>query len=163
MKLSTLDEGHSLAILDQESGQLLQHHQLRRDPCYKEVWNRSYSNQLGHLCQGIGTGDKAGGKQVAGTNTFPLIPYSDIPHHHKRKEIIYTKVVCEIQEGKDEKNCTRITVGGNIIFYPKNAGTNTALSELIKLMLNSVILCKGAQFLAINIKKIYLDTPMVDP
>jgi hypothetical protein len=64
-----------------------------------KVWDRSYSNELGRLCQGIGTGDKAGGKQVAGTNTFHLIPYSDILHH-KHKEIIYMKVVCEIQEGK---------------------------------------------------------------
>jgi hypothetical protein len=72
------------------------------------------------------------------------------------------KVVCEIQEGKDDKNCTRITVRGNLIFYPGDAGTNTVLSELINLMLNSVISRKGAQFLIIDIKKFYLDTPLVD-
>ncbi len=72
-------------------------------------------------------------------------------------------MVCEIQEGRDDKNHTRITVGGNLIFYPGNAGTNTALLELIKLMLNSVISRKGARFLTININKFYLDTPMVDP
>ncbi len=60
------------------------------------------------------------------------------------KEIIYRKVVCEIWEGKDDKNFTRITVGGNLIFYPGNVGTNTASLELIKLMLNSVISRKGA-------------------
>jgi hypothetical protein len=92
-------------------------------------------------------------QQVAGTNTFHLIPYSDIPHH-KHKEIIYTKVVCKIWEGKDDKNLTRITVGGNLIFYPGDAGTNTASLELIKLMLNSVILRKGAQFSTINIEKL---------
>jgi hypothetical protein len=107
-------------------------------------------------------GDKAGGKRVAGRDTFHLTRYSDIPHH-KHKEIIYMKVVCEIQEGKDDKICTRITVGGNLIFYPSNAGTNTALLELIKLILNSVILCKGAQFSTIVMKKIYLDKQMVDP
>jgi hypothetical protein len=89
-----------------------------------------------------------------------LIPYLDIPHH-KHKDIIYTKVVCEIQEGKDGKKCTRITVGGNLIVYPGNMGTNTVLLEHFKLMLNSVILCKGAQFLTININNFYLDTPMV--
>jgi hypothetical protein len=86
----------------------------------------------------------------------------DIPHH-KRKEIIYVTVVCEIREGKDDENCTRITVGGNLIFYPGNAGNNMALLELIKLMLNSVVLRKGAQFLTIVIKNFYLDMPMVDP
>jgi hypothetical protein len=52
----------------------------------------------------MGTGDKAGGKQVAGTNTFHII---------QQNEIIYTKVVCEVREGKDDEKCTRITVGGN--------------------------------------------------
>ena len=89
------------------------------------MWDHSYSNELWHLCQGIGTGDKAGGKRVAGTNTFHIIVYADIPYH-KRKEIIYTKVVCEVRKGKDDENCTRITIGGNLICYPGDAGTNTA-------------------------------------
>jgi hypothetical protein len=65
-------------------------------------------------------------------------------------------VACEIQEGKDDKNCTRI-------IYPGNAGTNTASLELIKLMLNRVISRKGVQLVGIDIKNFYLDTPMVDP
>jgi hypothetical protein len=130
-------------------------------------WNiansaKTHVNELGRLCQGIGTGNKEGGKRVAGTNTFHLITFADIPHH-KRKEIIYTKVVCEIREGKDYENRTRITVGGNLICYPGNSGTNTALLELIKLMINSVILRKGARFVCIDIKNFYLDTPMDDP
>ncbi len=149
-RLTSLNKGHSLAVLDKKSGQLLEYCQPRQDPRYKEVWDWSYSNELGRLCHGIGTGDKAGGKQVAGTNTFHVNQYSDIPHH-KHKEVIHIKVVYEIQEGKDNKKCTRITVGRNLIFYPGDAGTNTALLELIKLMLNSVISCKGAQFLTIDI------------
>jgi hypothetical protein len=66
-----------------------------------------------------------------GTNTFHIIAYANIPYH-KQKEIIYTKVVCEIPEGKDDENCTRITIGGNLICYLGNAGTNTASLELIK-------------------------------
>jgi hypothetical protein len=48
-------------------------------------------------------------------------------------------------------------------FYPGDAGTNTASLELIKLVLNSVILRKGAQFSTINIKNFYLDMPMEGP
>ncbi len=91
-KLTILDDGDALAVLDRESGKLLEHCQLHKDPRYKTVWDRSYANELGCLCQGIGTGNKAGGKRVAGTNTFHLITFADIPHH-KQKEIIYTKVV----------------------------------------------------------------------
>ena len=109
-KLTILDDGDALAVLDRDSGKLLEHRQLRKDPRYKTVWDRSYANELGRLCQGIGTGKATGGKRVAGTNTFHLITFADIPHH-KRKEIIYTKVVCEIREGKDDEYRTRITVG----------------------------------------------------
>ena len=115
------------------------------------MWDCSYSNKLGRLCQGIGTGNKAGGKRVAGTNTFHIIAYANIPYH-KQKEIIYTKVVCEVREGKDDVNRTRITVGGNLICYPGDAGTNTASLELLKLMLNSVISRKDARFACIDIE-----------
>jgi len=161
-KLTILDDGDALAVLDRESSKLLEHRQLRKDPCYKTVWDHLYANELGCLCQGIGTGKAAGGKRVAGTNTFHLITFADIPHH-KRKEIIYKKVVCKKREGKDDENRTRITVGGNLICYPGNAVTNTASLELIKLMLNSVISRKGARFACIDIKNFYLDTPMKDP
>jgi hypothetical protein len=72
-------------------------------------------------------------------------------------------VVCEIREGKDDENRTRVTVGGNLICYPGDACTNTASLDLIKLMPNSVISRKGARFACIDIKKFYLDTPMDDP
>ncbi len=72
-KLTILDDGDALAVLDRESGKLLEHCQLRKDPRYKSVWDRSYANELGRLCRGIGTGKVAGGKRVAGTNTFHLI------------------------------------------------------------------------------------------
>jgi hypothetical protein len=104
-KLTILDDGDALAVLDRESGKLLERRQLRKDPRYKTVWDRSYANERRCLCQGIATGNKAGGERVAGTNTFHLITFADIPHH-KRKEIIYTKVVCEICEGKDDENRT---------------------------------------------------------
>ncbi len=68
--LTILNDGDALAVLDRDTGKLLEHCQLRKDPCYKTVWDRSYANELGRLCQGVGTGDKAGGKWVAGIPTL---------------------------------------------------------------------------------------------
>jgi hypothetical protein len=45
-----LDDGDALAVLDRESGKLLEHRQLRKDPRYKTVWDRSNANELGRLC-----------------------------------------------------------------------------------------------------------------
>jgi hypothetical protein len=114
------------------------------------------------LCQGIGSGTIPSSKRVAGTNTFFLIEYHDIPAH-KRKEICHTMVVCEVRPEKDDPDRTRITIGGSRICYPGDVGTNTSSLELFKLLLNSVLSCKGARFSTIDLKNFYLDTPMPDP
>jgi hypothetical protein len=72
-------------------------------------------------------------------------------------------VVCEVWPDKDNPDCTRITIGGRRICFPGDVGTNTASLELFKLLLNSVLSCKGARFSTIDLKNFYLDTPMPDP
>ncbi len=147
------------AVLDQSSGEFLEHLQLRRDPQYKTVWDTSYATKLGRLCQGIGEGPKPGTKQVDGTNTFFLIDYNNIPAH-KKKQICHTKVVCKVRPEKVDPDCIRITIDGSMICYPGDVGTNTASLELIKILLNSVLSRKGARFSTIDLKNFYLDTPM---
>ena len=71
-------------------------------------------------------------------------------------------MVCEVRPEKDDPDCTRITIGGSIIYYPGDVGTNTATLELIKVLLNSVLSRKGARFSTTNLKNFYLDTPMKD-
>ena len=71
-------------------------------------------------------------------------------------------MVCEVRPEKDNPDCTHITIGGSIIYYPGNVGTNTASLKLIKILLNSVLSRKGARFSTIDLKNFYLDTPMKD-
>ncbi len=160
--LEKVDSPSTLSVLDPTTSDFLEHRQLCHDPCYKTTWDTSYANKLGRLCQGIGSGPTPNSQQVAGTNTFCLIIYNDIPLH-KRKEICHTMVACKVRPEKDDPDCTRITIGGNRICYPGDVGTNTASLELVKLLLNSVLSRKGARFSTINIKNFYLDTPMPDP
>jgi hypothetical protein len=121
-----------------------------------------YANELGRLCQGIGSGESPNAKHVAGTNTFFCINYHDILAY-KRKEICNTMVVCEVCPEKDDPNLTWITIGGNRICYPGDVGTNIMSLELLKLLLNSVLSQKGAHFSSINLKNFFLDTPMPEP
>ena len=146
-----LDIPVALSVLDPSTGKFLEHCQLRWDPRYKATWDTSYANELGRLCQGIGSGTTPDYKRVAGTNTFFIIDYHDIPAH-KRKEICQTMVVCEVQPDKDDPDCTCITIGGNRICFPGDVGTNTASLELFKLLLNSVLSHKGAHFSTIDLK-----------
>ena len=48
----------AMPVLDEETGKTLEYGQLRKHPKYQKVWNESYSNELGRLCQGVGTGKK---------------------------------------------------------------------------------------------------------
>jgi hypothetical protein len=153
--LSLLDVPEALSVLNSSTGEFLKHRQLRRDPRYKATWDTSYANELG-------SGTTPTSKRVAGTNTFFLIDYHDIPAH-KRKEICHTMVVCEVRPEKDDPDRTRITIGGSRICFPGDVGTNTASLELFKLLLNIVLSRKGARFSTINLKNFYLDTPMPDP
>jgi hypothetical protein len=137
----TLEDGPSLSahsVLDPATGKFLEHSQLCRNPRYKATWDTLYANKLGRLCQGIGAGSTPSLQRVSGTNTFFLIDYHNIPLE-KREEVCHTMVVCEVRPDKDDPDCTRITIGGNRICFPGNVGTNTALLELVKLLLNSVL------------------------
>jgi hypothetical protein len=152
----------ALLVLNPSTGKFLKHCQLCCDSHYKATWDTSYANELGRLCQGIGTRPSPNTKWVAGTNTFFLIDYHGIPCH-KRIKICHNMVVCKVCLEKDDPDCTRITIGRNCICFLGNVGTNTASLKLVKLLLNSVLSCPGTGFSSIDLKTFYLDTPMPDP
>ena len=63
----------AFSVLNATTGPTLKHLQLCHHPAYREVWIHSYSNELGRLCQGIGTNPTNTGQRVKGTNTFKVI------------------------------------------------------------------------------------------
>jgi len=149
--------------LDTETGTMLEHRQLRRHPAYKKTWDESYANELGRLCQGIGTNpSNPTKKRVDGTDTFKPIRYHDIPLD-RRNDITYTRVVCEVRPQKADPNRTRITIGGNRICYPGDTGTKTGSIETVKLLLNSTISTPDARFACFDISNFYLGTPLDRP
>ena len=103
----------ALPVLDKATGQTLEYRQLCQHPDFHKIWNESYSNELGRLCQGIGTSPNGTSKRVKGTNTFFLIRFEDIPADC-RKEITYTKVVCKVRPEKNDPNCTCITLPSDV-------------------------------------------------
>jgi len=150
-------------VLDTATGQQLEHRQLRRHPAYKAVWDTSYANELGRLCQGIGSDTTTpNNKRIDGTDTFRPINYHDIPAD-RRSDITYTRVVCEVRPQKDDPNRTRITIGGNRICYPGDTGTKTGSLELVKLMLNDVLSTPQARLGCFDISNFYLGTPLDRP
>ena len=72
-------------------------------------------------------------------------------------------MVCKVCPEKSDPNRTRITIGGNRITFPGVVGTPTALLELAKLVLNSVLLRPSAKFTTFDTCNFYLQTPLECP
>jgi hypothetical protein len=91
------------------------------------------------------------------TNTSRFIRRSNIP---KGRKVTYGSFVVDIKDQKEEKECTRLTVGGDQIEYSGDKSTRTAGLTTAKILINSIISILGAKFLVIDIKKFYLNTPL---
>ena len=136
----------AMPVLDKTSGQSLQYRQLRKHPKFARIWNTSYANEIGRLCQGIVKGSKVPRqKRVEGTNTFKIINFADIPQD-RRHEICHSMVVCEVKPHKEDPNHTRIAVAGSQIFYPGDVGTPTGSLDLVKIIINRVLSRCNARF-----------------
>jgi hypothetical protein len=81
----------------------------------------------------------------------------------KRREVTYGSFVVDIKDIKDhkkEKERTRLTVGGDQMYYPGDKSTRTAGLTTAKILINSVISTPSAKFLVIDINNFYLNTPL---
>ena len=150
------------SVLYHDTGKQLNYGQLRKHPKFQETWNKSFSNEMGILWQGVGTGDNGLGKRVEGTDTFYFIYFEDIPKDCL-KEICYTSLVCEVRSGKTDPDCTQITICGTNVCYPRDVGTNTASLELFKLVIKSILSRSGAKYVCFDIENFYLSTPLGRP
>ena len=76
------------------------------------------------------------------------------------RTVTYARIVCDYWPQKKDPNRVRITEGGNLINYPYKLTTRTADLITTKLLWNSVISTPGARYMCIDIKNMYLMTPM---
>jgi len=112
----------------------------------------SFVNALGRLFQGI--------CGIPGTDTCFFIKKSQVPKH---KCATYGHICCNVCLQKEEIYRTRLTIGGNLIDFPRNTSTPTTDLLTAKLHINSTISTPGAVVLDIDLANFYLNTPMADP
>jgi hypothetical protein len=130
------------AVICPETGKSLKHQELITKFRYKIKWMRSTANEINRLYN---------------TNKIRFIRRSNIP---KGRKVTYGSFVVDIKDHKEEKERTRLTVGGDQIEYPGDKSTRTAGLTTAKILINSVISTLGAKFLVIDIKNFYLNTPL---
>jgi hypothetical protein len=133
------------AVLDDETGNLLEYRHLMKHPKYKDVWTKSFGTEIHRL--------------ATTTETIFFVQRENIPDDRKGDETC-ARIVCTYCKGKKDKYRTRITMGGNLVNYPGDCGTPTADLLTVKLLLNSIIFTPNAKFMTLNLKDFYLMTPM---
>ena len=74
------------------------------------------SNEIGRLAQGVGD-------HVAGTDTIDFINKSEVPEN---KKVAYANFICDYRPLKTEPHRVRLTVGGDKIDCPYDAGSSAA-------------------------------------
>ena len=87
------------------------------------------SNEWGRLAQGNDHG-------VRSTHTTDFIQQHDVP---AGRDVTYATYVLDYQQLKDKPHIVRITVGGNRLPYPDDAGSPAANLMETKIMINSAI------------------------
>jgi hypothetical protein len=122
------------AVICPETGKSLKHQELITKLRHKTKWMKSMVNEISRLYT---------------TNTTRFIRRSDIP---KGQKVTYGSFVVDIKEHKEEKERTRLTVGGDQIEYPGDKSTRTAGLTTATIIINSVISTPNKKFLVIDIK-----------
>jgi hypothetical protein len=84
------------AVLDMDTGKLMEMKHLLVNPKYKEVWGKLYTTELGHLAQGIPGVSK-------GTDTIAFIQRDQVPID-RIKDVTYGRVCINYCPEKDDPN-----------------------------------------------------------
>jgi hypothetical protein len=152
----TQDVERAMAVMDKNTGKLLNYRQLLKHPAHKKEWDVSAANEFGRLAQGVG------GRIKNPTNTIRFIKEQQVPKPRK-KDVTYGSFVCTVRPEKAEPNRTRFTAGGDKINYPGEVATPTAEMLVAKVLFNSVVSTPGAKFMTMDVSNFYLMTPLKRP
>jgi hypothetical protein len=71
-----------------------------KHPKYKDVWTKSFGTELRHL--------------ATMNETISFIKKDKTPQERKGDKT-YAQIVCVYRNGKKDKYCMRITMGGNLV------------------------------------------------
>jgi hypothetical protein len=140
----------SNAVIHPTTGKEMEYMALIKDPHLQPLWQRGFGNECGRLFQGIW--------DIPGTDTCLFIKLTNIP---KDRNITYGKIVCDYKPHKKEKECVRLTVGGDRLDYAGDVATSTADITTFKILINSTFSTEdAAMMMMIDIKNYYLGNPM---
>ncbi len=126
------DVEQAMAVMDRDSGKMINYRQLMKHPKFNKAWTKSSANKFKRLASGVGT------------ETIQFIHQHEVPQT-RQKDVTYSSFQCTVRPKKDEPNRTRFTVGSDRINYPGEVATPTAGMLVAKILFNSVISTRGEE------------------
>jgi hypothetical protein len=88
---------HAMAVMDADTGKLLNYRQLMRSTKYRQAWSLLLANEFGQIANGIG------GRIKIPTNTIEFIFQHKVPTE-RMNDVTYGQFVCTIRPDKAEPN-----------------------------------------------------------
>jgi hypothetical protein len=83
-----------------------------------------------------------------------------VEKHPRRNKDHLRQIVCDYKPHKQEKECVRLTVGGDRLNYSGNVATSTAYSTTFKILINSTLSTEDAAMMMMEIKNYYISSPL---
>ena len=133
------NEGFARAIIDDETRKSLEFRHLIKIDKYRDIWMKSFANELGRLAQGI--------CDITGTDTIDFIPHAEVIF---RTTVTYRRIVYTYRPHKTENHRTRLTVGGNLFICLNDVSSPTSDTTTAKLLFKSGIYTPGARFITLD-------------
>jgi hypothetical protein len=140
---------HDNAVIHPITGKEMEYSALMKDPRIQPLWTQGFGNECGRLFQGI--------QDIPGTDTCFFIKLRNIP---KDRKITYGKIVCDYKPHKQEKECVRLTVGGDRLDYSGDVATSATDITTFKILINITLSTEDGPMMMMEIKNYYLGTPL---
>jgi hypothetical protein len=138
------------AVIHPTTGANMEYRGLIADKETFPTWDRAAANEFGRLAQGVGG-------RIEGSNNIYFSPRSAVPPN---KTVIYGRFVVDVRPNKEEIHRVRLTIGGNLIRYDRYVSTRYVDLTTSKCLWNRVISTPGAKYMCLDVKNVYLGTPM---
>ena len=142
-------------VMNKETSEMQNYQKLLKQDSTREIWTLAMCKEMGTLYQGYKG-------LFEGTNTFFFMSHDEIRDIQTDKTVTYAHIVVDYRPKKDDPNHVRLTVRGNLLNVPGDLINTTADLTISKILWNSVLSTKYACFACIDIKNMYLQTPVTD-
>ena len=114
----------------------------------------AFGKEWGNLTQGDNK------TRTKGTDSLIVLNHEEIRNIPTDRTVTYANIVVDYRPQKEDPNRVRITAGGNLIHYPGELTTRITNLTTSKILWNSVVSTENGKYMCIDIKQIYLCTPL---